>query len=425
MEILEELNELLGRLRSTSSSKDKIEILRSVVPGSWVYLLIRYALDDSNFYITSDNLRKNSDLVGVWSDGALELLSALSSRRLTGHEAIKACNGFLSGLSEGAKASFLCVLDKDLACGVNAKVANKAIHGWVPVFNVALAESIGDTKLDDSWVLSRKLDGCRLITFIDSADNIRFYSRQGKEIFTLDVLRNELSKFVASGLLDVGIVLDGELCIEKDGIEDFQSVIKEVRRKDWTITEPRYILFDYLSRGEFFGAKSGTYRERLAKLSTLPVSKYFRVVEHCDYTDENYKTWQERVVNEGWEGLIARKNVPYESKRSKNMLKIKSFNDAEYKVFDVDKNGEATIFIDGLAKQVPAIRCLLIKHKGNTVGVGSGLTPEQRVDFLAHPEKIIGKTICVKYFSESTDENGNLSLRFPVVKVIYENNRDC
>jgi DNA ligase-1 len=266
---------------------------------------------------------------------------------------------------------------------------------------------------------------CRLVTFIDSADNITFYSRQGKEFLTLDVLKKELSDLVRAGKISTRIVLDGELCLMKDGVEDFQSVMKEVRRKDHTIENPMYILFDYLTDKEFFGDISVGYRDRLLKLAELPKSNYFKVVEHCDYSEDTFKTWQERVLKEGWEGLIARKNVPYESGRKKTMLKIKNFNDAEYVVEGVDTNGETTIVVNGLAKQVPAIRCLLIKHKGNTVGVGSGLTPEQRIDFLAHPEKIVGKTITVKFFSETQDENGNWSLRFPVVKYIYENKRDC
>ena len=50
---------------------------------------------------------------------------------------------------------------------------------------------------------------------------------------------------------------------------------------------------------------------------------------------------------------------------------------------------------------------------------------QDKIYYALHPEKIIGKTICVKYFSESTDKDGNISLRFPTVKAIYEEKRDC
>ena len=38
--------------------------------------------------------------------------------------------------------------------------------------------------------------------------------------------------------------------------------------------------------------------------------------------------------------------------------------------------------------------------------------------------KIVGKTITVKYFEETTDEKGNPSLRFPILVYVYENGRD-
>lgn len=559
--MLNNLSILLNELRSTNSTNDKVAILKNKIIPNNVFLLIKYALSDEQFYVTSENLFKHPELKGNWEGNALDLLKALSTRKITGHDAIKACNGFLSTLNPAEKDSFLCILDKDLKCGVNAKLANKAIPNWIPTFSVALANTWKGEPLNEDWVISRKLDGCfpyetpillsngktmnigeivknklpvevlsyntktkqlepkkvinwfengikanwvevsykdkkvfattnhkffngldfveiweskratilegndlvsvevkkyfddpfsfsydievednhnyfaggflvhncRLITFINSENDIRFFSRQGKEFFTLDVLKEDLLKEVRGPFsrIPTGIVLDGEICIEKDGIEDFQSVIKEVRRKDHTIEHPLYVLFDYLTQEEFYGQPSAPYRERLKRLDTLPSSLYTRIVEHIDYTDYDFKEWQQKVVDEGWEGLIVRKNVPYESKRSGSMLKIKSFGDAEYIVEDVDKSGTTTIVKNGLAIKVPAIKCLLIRHKGNAVGVGSGLTPEQRIDFLAHPEKIIGKTICVKFFSESQDENGNWSLRFPTVKAIYENGRNC
>ena len=40
-------------------------------------------------------------------------------------------------------------------------------------------------------------------------------------------------------------------------------------------------------------------------------------------------------------------------------------------------------------------------------------------------ENIIGLTITVQYFEETKNDKGGISLRFPTVKHIYENERDC
>ena len=65
-----------------------------------------------------------------------------------------------------------------------------------------------------------------------------------------------------------------------------------------------------------------------------------------------------------------------------------------------------------------------IKHKENIVNVGSGFSFNQREYYKENPNEIIGKTITVQYFEESQNQNGEFSLRFPVVKCIYENGRD-
>ena len=37
-----------------------------------------------------------------------------------------------------------------------------------------------------------------------------------------------------------------------------------------------------------------------------------------------------------WAGVMLRKNVSHEGKRTKNLVKVKKFYDAEYKVIDFD-----------------------------------------------------------------------------------------
>ena len=65
-----------------------------------------------------------------------------------------------------------------------------------------------------------------------------------------------------------------------------------------------------------------------------------------------------------------------------------------------------------------------ITHKGYRVAVGSGWNQEQRLKYEANPDAIIGKTITVQYFEESKNQQGELSLRFPTVKHVYENGRN-
>ena len=69
------------------------------------------------------------------------------------------------------------------------------------------------------------------------------------------------------------------------------------------------------------------------------------------------------------------------------------------------------------------LKNVIIEHKGNRVQVGSGFSLEEKRNFFKNPHKILNKTITVQYFEETTNQNGTHSLRFPVVKAVYENGR--
>ena len=121
---------------------------------------------------------------------------------------------------------------------------------------------------------------------------------------------------------------------------------------------------------------------------------------------------------------MIRKNTGYKGKRSKDILKVKQMHDAEYVVqsCDFDKH---RVIRDGKEVMMPMLAQIYITHKGNEVAVGSGFTQEQRIRYQKYPNEIIGKTVTVQYFEESQNKSGLYSLRFPVLKHIYEGERNC
>ena len=119
---------------------------------------------------------------------------------------------------------------------------------------------------------------------------------------------------------------------------------------------------------------------------------------------------------------MIRKDVAYEGKRSKNLLKVKKFHDAEYEVIGYDV-GPMAVVRDGKEKQETMLSQVYIEHKGHRVKVGSGFSQEQRIKYTT--KEIIGSTITVQYFEETKNDKGGISLRFPTVKHIYDDGRDC
>jgi DNA ligase-1 len=201
--------------------------------------------------------------------------------------------------------------------------------------------------------------------------------------------------------------------------------MKQIRRKDHTIANPKYLIFDILNGSEF-RARKGTvkYSTRYDVLTaTVKDSQYLSVVRQIALSDSHqFSSMMAEADAKGWEGLILRNDVGYEGKRGKNMLKSKSFQDAEYTVVGYEI-GPFRMIENGKEVTKDVLSNVVIKHKGNDVSVGSGFTIEEREHFAAHPNDIVGKVITVKYFQESKNQDGKYSLRFPTVKVIHGTKR--
>lgn len=270
---------------------------------------------------------------------------------------------------------------------------------------------------------------CRL-NIINKDGAIKCYSRQGKEITTLGKLVDELQ-----GRLFNNTVLDGEIClVDENGLENFQGIMKEIKRKNHTIQNPLLLAFDMLTLEEFENKKSTTkYTDRVERLKEWyqlqnwntpnKVAKHLSIVNYERYSPKALERWNQRVKEYDWEGLMFRKDVGYEGKRSHNLLKYKMFMDEEFKVLGVEE-GDAQELINGVMHKIKCVGSLVIEYKGNKVNVGTGLSLEQRKRWYAHPEEIIGSTITVKFFEPTQNQDGSWSLRFPVLKTVYEKERD-
>ena len=158
-------------------------------------------------------------------------------------------------------------------------------------------------------------------------------------------------------------------------------------------------------------------------MKEIDTTNTLHYLEQYVITDgRHFDTWGQMATDNNWEGFMLRKDVAYEGKRSKNLLKVKKFHDAEYKVIGYDV-GPMAVVRNGKEKQETMLSQVYIEHKGHRVKVGSGFSQEQRIKYTT--EEIIGKTITVQYFEETKNDKGGISLRFPTVKHIYGTVRDC
>jgi DNA ligase 1 len=431
----EHLNGFVRDLKATSSTIDKVNIIEDYTSSNddgakFIKKILLYTYHPLwQYNVTSDNLKKKSSLVARGNNHKtiFSLLDALKNREITGHDAIASVNSFIEHHSEYEELIH-CIIDKDLKTRAGDKIINKAIPDHIPTFSVALADKYIPKIVDwkDGWYVSRKIDGARCIAIVDDNGNTTFYSRTGKIFDTLSVVGDGIK---ALGLTNV--VLDGELClVDENGNEDFQGVMKELRKKDHTIPNPSYKIFDMITHDEFYsqrGEKNRPFSIRLKNLTEIMKKNEcpcLTLLEQSLIKDENhFQEFVKESTQNGWEGLMLRSDAPYKGKRSKDLLKYKSFFDDEYEVLDTEM-GPFRYVKDGAECEETMLSCVTIKHKGYDVRVGSGFSIEQRQDFYKNPKKILGKIILVQYFEETENEKGGISLRFPTFKYLYGDSRD-
>jgi len=433
-DLLQNFRLMVTELSATTSNNEKKDILHKwcrVCPE--LLKLMEYIYSDyKKYYVTSKNCKKNSHLCDPNSTQSLfELLESLDNRTYTGHDAISMVNSLVTTHSDYEELIWR-IIDRDMKCRVSTSLINNVFPDTIPVFKVALADTYKPGMADfekDMWLCSRKLDGVRCLTIIDDTGDIKFYSRGGNEFLTLDNVKKDLKKLQLSS-----VVLDGELCIvDEKGNEDFQSVMKEINKKNHTIDNPLLQVFDFLTLDEF-NSQEG-HVELGMRLTFLKgaldrdgydgdiIQTVSVLGQKLVQNTQQFQLMFDEATENNWEGLMLRKNCGYEGKRSKNLLKVKKFYDAEYTVKGIEFS-DMRYIKEGVEVEEEMVSNITIEHKGNTVGVGSGFSMDERKKYFKNPELLMGKTVTIQYFEESKNKDGEYSLRFPVVKHVYESGRN-
>lgn len=182
---------------------------------------------------------------------------------------------------------------------------------------------------DSVWVQC-KLNGARCIATKDG-----LYSRKGSVWQSVPHISEALANFFTK---HPNVVFDGEL-FNEDLRQDLGSIISLISKKNITDTileksksHIQYYIYDIvdtttnyqqrlLKLEKYIGEINSTY---IKPLSTLKV-------QNTEDIDKALENWE----NQGHEGAIIRTNGVYENKRSKHLLKYKTFIDDEFEIVDV------------------------------------------------------------------------------------------
>lgn len=257
------------------------------------------------------------------------LLDDLASRTLKGNAACEAVGAFYQTYcqTEEHKDIFWRILDKNLKMGVSVKTIRRVLP--MESMSVALAaSSVSSLDVSDPWYVSQKLDGIRCIAMIrHSTDHdqhdIQFYSRTGRPFQSLQKVKNDIQRRLHELAVKDEFVLDGEVCAYTSvdmKNEDFLKAMGQVRRFE-EMENPVYQVFDRIQLDHFLQGKGDQlFSERQQALAsfigTAPLAHVRKVVQTKLSDREQLDQLKKESIEKGWEGLMLRKDVGYEGKRT-------------------------------------------------------------------------------------------------------------
>lgn len=355
-----------------------------------------------------------------------ELARALALRELTGHDARDAIELALSASTEKQwNGWYRRILIKDMRAGFSETTVNKMVKQAgkpeysIPLFECMLAHDGAnhEKKIAGKKLLEPKLDGVRVITIIN-ADNktATMYSRNGKVLENFGHITAALEANI--NLFDRSMVLDGEMVSSS-----FQALMKQVHRKsDAETSDARLMLFDILPLSEFQKGKSVLGQKRRSNLLRSMKSVFDTVgsidiipqieIDLEDYVGElQFKQYNKEAIEAGYEGIMIKDvDAIYECKRSVSWLKQKPFIEVSLTVVAVE---------EGTGKNEGRLGALICEGEDDgkkiQVNVGSGLTDDQRKEFWADQQDLLGQVVEIRADAATLNQDSSdlYSLRFP------------
>ena len=340
----------------------------------------------------------------------------LIKRTLTGHAARDAIQELCDkATNEQWNDWYRRILIKDLRCGTGAKLINKVQADTIPLFGCMLAHDGAKhpKKIAGECYVEYKYDGVRVIAIVQNG-SATLHSRNGKLLENFPHIEEALSKPEFEGL-----VFDGEVMSE-----DFQTLMKQVHRKEGAQTEDSYLaVFDMLTLEEFdAGGTSKNAIERRQRIVNLSDLFTYRIqlvdATLIDMDSEEgqakFQAMNKRALDEGYEGLMIKPvSEGYKCKRSHAWLKIKPFIEVTLKVVELE---------EGTGKNEGLLGALVVEGEDDgkffRLNVGSGLTDENREQIWENQDKVIGQLVEIRAdaATQSQDADDVWSLRFPRFK---------
>ena len=423
------LYEICEEIKNTNSTIEKQNLLKKYEDKALFKMVLKFLLDPMIVTgISKKKIDKKVSLVDtsdikLWEYDIKVLLAYLKEHN-TGTDAdIHFCHRFLN-YDDTLNDFIKSIITKSLKLGIDAKTANKVYgNSFIPTFDVMLGTSIEKCTIPDGTeiFISQKLNGSRCIFY-----NGDLYTRSGKKYTGCEHIIEELKAL--NKYFKTEYVYDGELLLKESGLSDseaFQKGVGIANSNNETKEELKLVIFDILTTGQFENQTcSINYvdrRKQVLDCANVILSHEYQSIEtvrmfYRGFDHNKIWEWLDYAEQNDMEGLMINLNKPYQFKRTKDLIKVKKFYTLDLKVIDA---------IEGDGRLKGTLGALVVDYKGNMVNVGSGFSDEQRKEFWANKDDIIGRVIEVKYKEITKNKDTGLeSLQFPVFISLREQGKE-
>jgi ATP-dependent DNA ligase len=282
-------------------------------------------------------------------------------------------------------------LDEQLALQVNSRVNKQLDKGYCYTIEEArqsvglnaskllkpmLAQQLKDSKVDfKKCFVQYKYNGHRCL-IMGTEEGPIAYSRNGKQINTIKHITDSIG-------IQPGVILDGELYVHGMALQDAGSLIKKIQPGNDKLD---YIIYDTII--------NNPYEQRLERIMEYEfVSESVKVAPTLFPGVKDIEENLRASIAAGYEGLILRTNdTGYEAgKRSKSLIKIKKWLDAEFLITNIiaSKDGWAV-----LECQLPTGGYFRVSAPGNI---------DEKIEILINSCDYIGRIVNVEFFEYTND----------------------
>jgi DNA ligase-1 len=237
-----------------------------------------------------------------------------------------------------------------------------------------------------------KLDGVRSLLIVNH-NGIMFLSRSGKEYITLGHIAADVER--ANKELHQYFILDGEIYSDELSFQEITAAVKKQRPESLKL---HFRAYDVVSES--------SQEDRIGKLHELVkrmASPFITEVQVSRVVDEQeVKEFHDNMVQQGYEGAMLRlPNGKYEQgTRSRSLLKVKEFNEAEFE------------FVNFTKGQRDEDLMALFRFRTETLPAKMMGSREQKKKLEMIEGSLVGTKLTIKHFGWTNEGKP----RFPIAK---------